>query len=253
MNELDIARFRFMLRQGDSCLILGHRLSEWCGHGPFLEEDISLINISLDLIGRSRTFLTYAGEIEGKGRTEDDLAYLRNEREFLNMLIIEQPNGDFGYTIARQFLFDAFSFALYQELTKSKDEKLAAIAEKSIKEITYHLRHSREWVLRLGDGTEESKQRIQSAFDELWRFTGDMFDMNASDELLVEAGIIPDLKSLKTVWHEMVSLILAEATLNIPADAYMHTGSKNGIHTEHLGFLLAEMQHLTRAFPGAKW
>ena len=253
MTELNKAIFEYCLRLGDSSLILGHRLSEWCGHGPVLEEDIALINIALDHIGRARNILTYAGEIEGLGRTEDDLAYQRNERNYRNLLITEYPNIDFAYTIARQFFFDAYSYFLYEKLKTSKDATIAAIAEKALKEITYHLRHSSEWVLRLGDGTEESKNKIQNALNELWRFTGEMFIMDATDKFLLKEGISVDLNEVKLKWDNKITEILTRATLEKPTGAFMQSGSKTGIHTEHLGFLLAEMQYLPRTYPEAKW
>ncbi|HET6243614.1 MAG: phenylacetate-CoA oxygenase subunit PaaC [Bacteroidetes bacterium] len=253
MTELNKAVFEFCLRLGDSSLIIGHRLSEWCGHGPVLEEDIALINIALDHIGRSRNLLTYAGQVEGKNRTEDDLAYHRNERQFRNLLLTEFPNTDFAYTIARQFFFDTYSFFLYQDLKNSKDETIAAIAEKALKEITYHLRHSSEWMLRLGDGTKESKDKIQNAVNALWRYTGEMFMMDQVDEFLLNEGIALDMNKVKLKWEEKVSDVLNRATLYKPADVYMQEGSKKGLHTEHLGFLLAEMQYLPRTHAEAKW
>ena len=253
MTELNKAIFEYCLRLGDSSLILGHRLSEWCGHGPVLEEDIALINIALDHIGRARNILTYAGELEGLGRTEDDLAYQRNERNYRNLLITEYPNIDFAYTIAKQFFFDAYSYFLYEKLKTSKDVTIAAIAEKALKEITYHLRHSSEWVLRLGDGTEESKNKIQKAINELWRFTGEMFIMDATDEFLLKEGISVDLNEVKVKWDNKITEILTRATLEKPTGTFMQSGSKTGIHTEHLGFLLAEMQYLPRTYPEAKW
>jgi len=245
--------FEYCLWLGDNNLILGHRLSEWCGHGPILEEDIALINIALDLIGQSRTILTYAGELENKGRTEDDLAYLRDCREFKNAMLLEQPNGDFAKTIVRQFLFDVFHYHLYQELLQSKDEKLASIAEKSLKEITYHVRHSSEWLKRLGDGTKESHQRAQDALDALWMYTNDLFVQPDSEKSLTSNGIVPDLSQIQPKWMDQVSSVIREATLTIPEDVFMQTGSKTGKHTEHLGYLLAEMQFLQRAYPGASW
>jgi ring-1,2-phenylacetyl-CoA epoxidase subunit PaaC len=251
--NIDNARFTYCLRLGDSSLILGHRLSEWCGHGPVLEEDIAMINIALDLIGRATNILKYAGEIEGKGRTEDDLAYLRKEREFQNLLLTEQPNGDFAVTIARQFFFDVYSYFLYEALQSSTDKGLAAIAEKSLKEIKYHVRHSSEWMIKLGDGTEESHRRLQNAVNELWRFTGEMFIADEIDITLQKDGIAPDLAAVKTNWDAMVGEIFEKAKLTLPENVFMHQGSRSGIHTEHLGFLLAEMQYLQRLYPGAKW
>jgi ring-1,2-phenylacetyl-CoA epoxidase subunit PaaC len=253
MTNIDKARFDYCLRLGDSSLILGHRLSEWCGHGPVLEEDIAMINVALDLVGRATNILKYAGEIEGNGRTEDHLAYHRNERDFQNLLITEQLNGDFAVTIARQFFFDVYSYYLYTELLQSKDEQLAAIAEKGIKEIKYHLRHSSEWVIKLGDGTAESHERMQKAINALWTYTGEMFMADETDLLLQKEGIAPDLAAIKSNWTNMVEEVLERATLQKPEDCFMQSGSKKGIHTEHLGFLLAEMQYLPRNHPNAKW
>lgn len=247
------AKFEYLLRLGDSSLIIGHRLSEWCGHGPILEEDIALINIALDFVGNATSILNYAAQVEGKGRTEDDLAYLRDEREYRNLLITEQPNGDFANTIARQFLFDTYMFHLYDALKSSKDETIAAIAAKSHKEITYHLRHTTEWMYRLGDGTEESHTRLQNAVNDLWMFTAEMFDMDAVDELLIKEGIAPDLNKIKTLWEKQVSDVLTQATIEIPITTFKQKGSREGKHTEHLGFLLAEMQYVHRAYPDAKW
>lgn len=247
------AKFEYLLRLGDSSLIIGHRLSEWCGHGPILEEDIALINIALDFVGNATSLLTYAAQVEGKGRTEDELAYLRNEREYRNLLITEQPNGDYAATIVRQFLYDVYTYLLYEELKNSKDETLAAIAAKSHKEITYHLRHSTEWMYRLGDGTEESHQRMQNAVNELWMFTGDLFDMDEVDAILIKEGIAPDLNKIKDAWEKRVKEVITEATLQVPTTAAKQKGSREGRHTEHLGYLLAEMQYLQRAYPGAKW
>ncbi len=247
------ALFRFAMRMGDNSLVLGHRLSEWCGHGPQLEEDIAQANIALDLIGQSRNYLTYAGEVEGKGRTEDNLAYQRTDREYLNVLLTELPKGDYAYTIARSFLFDAYHLLLQQALTTSTDERLKAIAEKAVKEVTYHLRHSSEWLIRFGDGTEESQQRAQDAVDDLWRYTGELFVADEAEELLTNAGVIPDLANLKKEWSATVDRVLNEATLKRPADGWMASGGKNGVHTEHIGPMLAEMQTLQRTYPGAEW
>lgn len=247
------AIFEYILRMGDNSLILGHRLSEWCGHGPILEQDIALTNIALDLIGQSRNYLTAAGNVEGKGRSEDDLAFFRIERDFKNVLLVEQPNGDWGVTLARQFLFDHFHYLVLQELRNSSHEELRDIAEKSIKEVTYHVRYSSDWMKRLGDGTEESHRRVQQGIDDLWRYTGEMFEMDEVDAMLIEAGIAPDLSHLKEKWHENVSAVLKEATIDVPGEQFMQTGGKKGIHTEHLGYLLAEMQHLPRTYPDAKW
>lgn len=247
------ALFEYCLRLGDSNLVIGQRISEWCGHGPILEEDIALTNVSLDFIGQATAMLQYAAQVEGKGRTEDDLAYLRNERDFRNVLLAEQPNGDYANTIVRQFLFDVYEYYYYQALQKSKDNTIAALAEKALKEITYHLRHSSQWVLRMGDGTAESHERIQNALNELWMFTGDLFDMDAVDELLIKEGIAVDLSPVKQKWNAHVAEVVEKATLKIPAEAFMQRGSRDGKHTEHLGFLLAEMQYLPRTYPNAKW
>src|ERR1035437_343323 len=247
------ALFKYCLRLADTSLILSQRNGEWCGHGPFLEEDLALTNISLDLLGQANSIYQYAAKVEGKGRTEDDLAFHRSEREFYNTLIVEQPNGDYAKTILRQFLCDAFDFYFYSELVKRKDETLSAIAAKSIKEITYHLRHSSSWVERLGDGTEESHTRIINALDELWRFTGEMFEMNEVDSILIKEGIAIDLSSIQPKWENKVKDILEHATLKIPSTTFMQRGSREGKHTEHLGYILAEMQSLPRALPDAKW
>lgn len=247
------ALFNYVLRLADNAAILGHRLSEWCGHGPELEEDIAIINTALDLLGHSRSLYSYAGEVEGKGRDEDDLAYLRIEREYRNALICELPNGHYGDTIARQFLFDQFNFLLFSELVNSKDETIAAIAAKAIKEIRYHLRRSTEWTLRLGDGTEESHEKIQQSFNDVWMYTGDLFVQNESDKIMFESGIGPDLEKLYPVWKEKVNEVLKEATLEAPVESWMQSGSKDGRHTEHFGFILAELQYLQRAYPGCEW
>jgi len=248
------ALFDFCLRLGDDRLIIGHRLSEWCGHAPILEEDIALANIALDQIGQASSILTYAGEVEGKGRTDDDLAYLRLEENFRNSLLAELPNGDFAQTIVRQFFFDVYDYLLLSELVNSKDETLAAFAAKSIKETKYHLRHSSEWVVRLGDGTEESKRKIENAVNELWMYTGDLFAQTESDKDLVIAGIIPDTQLLRDKWRAMVNDIFVRATIEIPPeDTFMQSGSRKGKHTENLGYILAELQYLPRRYPNAKW
>lgn len=247
------ALFKYCLRLADTSLILAQRNAEWCGHGPFLEEDLALTNISLDLLGQANSIYQHAAQIEGKGRTEDDLAFLRTEREYYNTLLTEQPNGDYANTILRQFLCDAFDFYLYSELVKSKDETLSAIAAKSLKEITYHLRHSSTWVERLGDGTEESHTRMQTAINELWRFTGEMFEITDIDTTLLKEGIAVDLNSVKSKWETKVKEVLDRATIKIPVNAFMQRGSRDARHTEHLGFILAEMQSLPRSLPDAKW
>lgn len=252
MSEQE-ALFDYCIRLGDSSLIIGHRLSEWCGHGPILEEDIAIINVSLDLVGQARSVLDYAGKVEGKGRNEDDLAYLRDVNFYKNFLICEQPNGDYGRTIVRQFLFDSYHYLFLNELVNSKDEFLSAYAEKSLKEVTYHMQHSTNWLLRLGDGTKESHRRVQEPLDDLWRFTGEFFAVNEVDEILTRKGIAVDLSKIKPKWEQYVKAIIEEATLTLPTNNWEQLGGKEGRHTEHLGFILAEMQFLPRAYPDATW
>jgi ring-1,2-phenylacetyl-CoA epoxidase subunit PaaC len=247
------ALFGYILRLADTNLILGHRLSEWCGHAPLLEEDIAMANIALDMIGQANSLLQYAAKMEGKGRSEDDLAYLRNERGYFNTLLSEQPNGDFAYTIIRQFLADAYDLHFYQALTHSKDETLAALAAKGLKEVTYHLRHTTSWVERLGDGTDESHARIQNAIDALWCYTEDMFDLNAGDIELIQTGIAVDTRILHAAWLKTCTDVFTAAGLHVPENIWQQKGSREGKHTEHLGFLLAEMQHLHRTIPQANW
>lgn len=247
------ALINYCLRLGDSSLILGQRMAEWCSNGPTLEEDIALTNMSLDLFGQARIMLTYAGNLEEKSRTEDDFAYHRHEREFFNTLLSERPNGHFGDTTARNFLHSAYLYHLYGALTKSKDENIAAFAAKSLKEVTYHLRHASEWMVRLGDGTEESHQKIQEALNNLWMFTGDLFAMNQVDELLIKEGIAVDLQVVKKQWDITINEVLERAILKRPEDGFMQKGRLNGLHAECLGHLLAEMQFLPRAYPDAKW
>lgn len=252
MNKNE-ALFKYLLRIGDSSLIHGQRLAEWCGHGPFLEEDLALTNISLDLIGQAKAFLEYAGKVEGKGKTEDDLAFFRNERNYFNALITEQPKGDFAFTIVRSYLLSCFNYHFYLALANSKDENLAAIATKALKEVTYHLRHTSSWMERLGGGTPESNRRAQEAIDELWRYTGDIFDMDEVDEILLKEGIAIDLSKIKTIWEKQVITFIKGCELKVPEQTFMQKGSKQGKHTEHLGFILAEMQSLPREVPEAKW
>lgn len=245
--------FNYCLRLGDNNLILGHRLSEWCGHGPILEQDIALINISLDLLGQATSLLKYAGEVEGKGRSEDDLAYLRIEKEYTNVLLVEQPNGHYGDTIARQFLFDVFHHLLLQQLVGSKDKELASIAEKSLKEVSYHVKFSSEWIIRLGDGTEESHEKIQKSMDRLIPYTPELFKVDEIDELAFKEGIGADLDLIKTEWNKKVNEILNLATLKRNDSTWGHSGGKAGKHSEHMGYLLADMQYLQRTYPNAKW
>lgn len=252
MNKQD-AIFKYALRLGDNSLILGHRLSELCSRAPFIEEDLALTNIALDMIGRAQAMLKYAAEVEAKGQTEDDLAYRRPEIQYYNFLIAEQPNGDFAHTIARQLFISIFEYHFYTELEKSKDETLAAIAKKASKEVKYHMEHAVMWAQRLGDGTEESHKRMQKAINDLWMYTGEMFEMDEVDMLLLKEGIAVDQIPLKAAWHNEISNVLAESTLQMPEDGYMQTGSKKGVHTENLGHILSEMQYLQRAYPDAKW
>ena len=247
------ALFTYCLRRGDDNLILSHRLSEWCGHGPQLEEDIALTNRALDLIGQARNYLQYAVEVEGKGRSEDDLAYMRKERDFVNVKLVELPNGDYAHTMARNFLYDAWQLPLQQALMKSADAQLAAIAGKAVKEVSYQLKTSADWMIRFGDGTEESHRRAQAALDALWTYTGELFATDEVEAMLVKAGIAPDMAPIKAAFDAKVDAVLAEATLKRPADSFMMSGGRQGKHSEHLGFLLAEMQYLQRAYPGATW
>jgi ring-1,2-phenylacetyl-CoA epoxidase subunit PaaC len=249
MNSL----FEYLIRLGADSLILGHRLSEWCGHGPVLEEDIAMTNISLDLIGQTTSIFEYAGKVEGKGRSEDDIAFLRYQKDYKNLLLVERPNGDFGVTMMRQFLFDAFRKPLFERLVNSSDAQLSAIAAKSLKETIYHLRHSSEWIIRLGDGTEESHQRIQDALDELWKYTAEMFVEDEVDESLLADGILPSMKGLKEEWMATVNSVLEQATLTIPTNNWEQHGGRNGKHSEHLGFILTELQYMQRAYPGMEW
>lgn len=247
------ALFKYLLRLGDNALILSQRLSEWCSNAPFLEEDLALTNFALDMVGRAQAFLKYAGEVEGKGRTEDALAYRRSERQYYNNQIAELPNGDFAHTVVKQLFISAFEFCLFSELQNSKDATLAAISTKTLKEVKYHLAHAGDWVIRLGDGTAESHKRVQKAVDALWMFTGEQFEMDETDRRLIDEEIAVDLQPLHQSWRSYVVDILKQATVIIPEGKYMQTGSRLGIHTEHLGHLLSEMQYLQRAYPDAKW
>ena len=244
--------FTYTLRIADSSLILGQRMSEWCSNGPTLEEDIAMSNISLDMFGQANGFYQYAAQLDGT-KSADELAFRRNEREFFNHQLVEQENGNFGTTIVRNFLHDVFNFLFYTQLANSKDETLSALASKSLKEAKYHLRHSSNWLVRLGDGTAESNTKAQVALEELWMYTGELFEMDALDTELLNSGIAVDNSALKSDWDKMVNNTLAKAKLTRPEDAYMATGGKKGLHTEYLGFILSEMQFLQRAYPDAKW
>ena len=243
----------YVLRRADDALILGHRLSEWCGHAPMLEEDMALANMGLDLLGQARELYAYAAKIEGKGNDEDKFAYLRDVRQYRNLLLTEQPNGDFARTMVRQFFYSAFADPYWRAMMKSSDMALAAIAAKSEKESAYHLRHSCEWIVRLGDGTEESHRRAQAAIDDLWAFTGEMFSVDDVERALIDAGVAIDPASLKPQWLKTVSGVIAEATLTLPKNDWMQQGGRVGRHSEHLGHLLSELQSLQRTFPGATW
>ena len=245
--------FTYVLGLGDDALVLGHRLSEWTGRGPTLEEDIALANLGLDLIGQARLLYDYAGRIEGKGRSEDDLAYLRDDRDYRNALLLEQPNGDFAFTMVRQLIYAAFAHPLHKALTGSSDETLAGLGAKAEKEMAYHLRHAAEWVIRLGDGTDESHARAQAAVDELMIYAGELFEVDPPLRALIDVGIAVDPASLKATFDQTIREILAEATLTLPKPAFPQSGGRRGVHSEHLSPMLAEMQSLHRAHPGATW
>lgn len=252
MRDADL--FEFLCRMGDNTLVLGHRVSEWCGHAPVLEEDIALANTALDLIGQTRMWLGLAGEVEGKGRSADDLAMLRDAWDFRNVLLVEQPNGDFGQTMMRQFLFDAWHVAMLGALQASSDPRVAEIAAKAVKEASYHVERSGETVIGLGDGTSESHRRMQAALDLLWPYVGEMFVPDDTDAAMAEAGIAPDLTTLRAAFDSRVQAAMAEATLTIPEGDFAHKGGKSGFrHSEHLGHMLTQMQWLQRAYPGATW
>lgn len=249
----DPAFFEWLLRTGDNALILGHRVSEWCGHSPVLEEDIALANTALDLVGQAQMWLELAATSEGVGRTADKLAYHRDASGFRNVLLVERPNGDFGKTLMRQFLFDAFHIELLRSLQGSSNRQVAEIAEKAAKEVAYHLERSADLVIRLGDGTPESHRRMQEALDDIWPYAGEMFDADDVDAAMAEVGVAPSVSGLREEWDRTVAEVLNEATLDRPESDFFHKGGKRGRHTEHMGFLLAEMQFLQRAYPDATW
>lgn len=246
-------QYNYIIGIADNSLILGQRMGELCGHGPSLETDIACTNISLDLFGQVRSYYQYAAKIAADGRTEDDIAMLRKEREYVNILLVEQPNTDFAYTMARQFLFDVYHLLMLQELQKSKDLTLSAIATKSIKEVSYHQRFSSDWIKRLGDGTEESHQKIQTAINDLWTYTDELFHQTEADKAMVEEGVGVDVTKLKATYYQKVNEILEEATLKIPESKYFQKGGKQGIHTEHMGYLLTELQYMQRTYPNMEW
>jgi len=250
---MDKAIYNYSLRMGDTCLILSHRLAELCSMGPYLEEDIAMTNISLDLLGGADLFLSLAAETEGEGRSADDLAYRRNERQYFNHLLAERPNKNFAHVMMRQFLHDALLHPLYSGLKLSKNEHFAGIAEKGVKESIYHLRHSSSWIIRLAKGTDDSKAKLQDALDDLWTYTGEMFEFNEEEKNLAKDGIIPSFEELKSTWMKTVKEVFSEAGLEVPKDKWMATGGRHGEHSEYLGHMIAEMQFLPRAYPDAKW
>src|ERR1700749_2266776 len=243
----------YALRRADDALILGHRLSEWCGHAPMLEEDMALANMGLDLLGQARELYGYAAKVEGKGNDEDKFAYLRDVRQYRNLLLLEQPNGDFARTMVRQFFYAVFADLYWRAMMRSNDAALAAIAAKSEKESAYHVRHCSEWMVRLGDGTEESHRRVQIAIDDLWAYTGEMFASDDSEASLIERGSAIDPAALRPQWLKTISAVVDEATLALPASDWMQQGGRSGRHSEHLGHLLSELQSMQRSFPGAIW
>ncbi len=244
---------RFVVRLGDDSLIMGHRVSEWASRAPFLEEDLGLTNVTLDFVGRARMFYQYAAEIVGGDCTEDTFAFQRDARDFTNLLLVELPRGDFAFTIARQFLYDSYIAPYFGALKNSTDARLSAIAGKAEKETTYHLRRGREWMLRLGDGTTESHERMQKALDELWGYTAELFEVDALEESLISEGVAVDSRLLREQWLSTVSTTLGEATLQVPMTPWSVNGGRTGYHTESLGYLLAELQFMQRAYPGLRW
>jgi len=247
------ALYYYCLRLGDDALIQSYRLSEWCSNAPLLEEDLALTNFALDMLGRAQALLDYAATIEGKGRTADDLAYKRGERSFTNSLIVELPNGDFAFTIARLAFTSTFEYLFFTELQRSADPTLAAIAAKTLKEVKYHMAHARDWMLRLGDGTEESHERVQQAVDALWMYTGELFETDNAMSILEDRNIAVDMSPLKDKWSASIASLLQEATLAMPEEAFSQSGGHKGIHTEYMGHILSEMQYLQRAYPEAQW
>ena len=252
MAEKDLL-YNYSLHLADNSMILGQRCGEWCGHGPVLEQDIALTNIALDLIGEARSFYQLAADLKGGNANEDTVAFLRDVLAYRNVLLVEQPNYDWAYTIVRQFFYDVFHFYLHSELIDSNEPSLSNIAAKSLKEVTYHLKWSSEWMIRLGDGTDISRDKMQDAVNGLWEFTGELFMPSSIEQQAFEAGFAPDLNILKPLWQEKVEDILAESTLFIPENKYQQKGGKTGVHSEHMGFILADMQFLQRAYPGANW
>lgn len=245
--------YQYILTIADNNLILGQRLGELCGHGPNLETDIALTNIALDLFGQTRSYFQYAAKVSDQHNTEDDVAYLRTEREYRNVLLVEQPNTHFGYVIARQFLFDVFHLLFIEQLQQSNDETLAAIAAKAIKEVSYHKRFSSDWIKRLGDGTAESHQKIQEAINDLWRYTNELFEISENDRQLIDDGIAVNCEFIRDTYYKIVGETLKEATLTIPDGTYFQKGGKQGIHSEHMGYILADLQYMQRTYPNMNW
>lgn len=243
----------YLLHLADNSMILGQRNAEWCGHGPILEQDIALTNISLDLFGEARNLYNYIAKLKGGNATEDSIAFLRDVLEYKNLLLVEQPNNDWAYTITRQFFFDVFHFYQSTALLNSNDEQIRSIANKSLKECTYHLKWSSEWMIRLGDGTELSHQKTQTAVNDLWDYTSELFIPSEVEIKAIEHGFGVDIIKIKPLWEHKVSEILAEATLSLPETKFTQNGGKKGLHSEYLGYILAEMQFLQRAYPGAEW
>jgi ring-1,2-phenylacetyl-CoA epoxidase subunit PaaC len=252
-KAFDDPHYRYLIRLADNALVLGHRLTEWSSRAPTLEEDIALSNIALDLIGQARLLYSNASKLAHNGHDEDELAYMRDAHEFLNVQLVERPNGDFAATMARQLCYSAFAVPVWKGLAESGDGELAGVAAKASKECAYHLRHSSEWVIRLGDGTRASRERMQQAIDDIWMFTGELFEVDEVDRAMIAAGIAVDASALRPAWSDTVGEVLAEARLKRPADAWMISGGRRGTHTEHLGPMLAQMQFLKRAYPGATW
>lgn len=246
-------KIQYIYGIADNALILGQRLSELCGHGPNLETDIALTNMALDLLGQTRSYYQYVAELSGEDKTEDDIAFLRTERQYKNVLLVEQPNKHFGYVITRQFFFDVFHLLLLEKLQNSQDETLAAIAKKAIKEVSYHQRFSSDWIKRLGDGTKESHQKVQEAVDDLWTFTNELFLMTESDQLALDYKIGVDTTELKEKYYQKVTEILEEATLKLPETKWFQKGGKQGVHSEHMGYLLSDLQYMQRTYPNMKW
>ena len=247
------ALYKYTLRLGDNALIRSYRLSEWCSNAPILEEDLALTNFALDMIGRAQSLLGYAGEVEGKGRTADDLAYKRHERMFVNVLMVELPNNDFAFTIARELFLSVYEYYYFTELARCDDPTLAAIAAKALKEVKYHMAHSTDWTLRLGDGTEESQARMQDAINKLWPYAGELFEADVTDAMLTNSMNTPDSPRLLKTWEDHVCAVMKEATLRTPTVPFMQHGGRNGVHTEYMGHILAEMQFLQHAYPDATW